>query len=85
MGVSRWLPAGRLSIPDSYVVEGEPLLVGVDRSPASPIILVLKGSDGKFHLSARTLSRGKGLLTAGDLVFESGAEPNALVLLDASD
>jgi len=88
IGVSRWVPAeggGRLSIPESYTIEGEPLLVAAGRleEKGTQILVVYKSAGGKFHLAGRALSREGGFAPLGEMAFEAGAEPNALVLFDA--
>ncbi len=97
IGVSRWQPAeggGRLSIPESLAIDGEPLLVAagkfLDAAAASAagvgpvqLCLVSKGSSGKFHLSVRGLDRARALDGLFDLAIEAGAEPSGLETLDA--
>ena len=110
IGISRWQAAGgagRLTIPETFTVEGDPLLLAVEPGSAPPpgtaapsssrpadrLWIVLKGADGKFHLSGRALAAGeehreagrgdRKLVTFIDQPFEAGAEPSGLVLFDA--
>jgi hypothetical protein len=53
-----------------------------DRAPLQ-LVIVFRGSDGKFHLSGRALEAGGKLATLFDLPFEAGAEPSGLALFDA--
>ncbi len=97
IGVSRWQAAeggGRLSIPESLAIDGEPLVIAAGKfldaaaagtagvGPAQ-LCLVYKGSSGKFHLSVRGLDRARALDGLFDLAIEAGAEPSGLELLDA--
>ncbi len=88
IGISRWIASdgkspGRLSIPLSHSVDGEPLLVsaGGDRPEFAA---VYRGNDQAYHLGFWRLEEGGKLALQMDQPFTAGAEPNGLAVFDAN-
>jgi len=87
IGVCRWLSTGekargRLSIPETHLVEGEPLLVAAGPGEPRELSVIYRGDDKQYHLSFWKLKEKLELLA--DHPFQAGAEPGGLSLFDAN-